>query len=228
MSLLPADISSKVLVIDLLCCRPPESESEDEDDMLTILLLDRKRRRRWFDTSHLYSPIAIPGNLAEAIWTSTDERFAEQVRLTRLQFLHVETAVSNKLIGPSKTRGQPRRLSPRHQLLMFLVHTAQCECTLFYEPIARCACSIVQVTDVAMCFRAQVFLFVLCPLCSGSRFRWHSERLRALLQLLLRSLVDNMCGGLRTRRMLNMHKRSSSHIVNCHMLQGSSMARISR
>ena len=179
MALLPADIAYKVLMFDVLCCRPPESESDDEDDMLTILLLDRKRRRRWFDTSHLYSAIATRGNLAQAIWTSTDESFAEQVRLTRLQFLHVETAVSNKLIGPSESRGRARSLSPRHQLLMFLFHTAQCTCTLHDEPIAQCAYRVVRVGDRAMCFRAQLLLFVRCQSCSGSRFQQRSERSRA-------------------------------------------------
>jgi uncharacterized protein (DUF924 family) len=134
MALEPAEIVAKTLIFELLECRTKECHSEDEDDVLTILLMDRKRRRRWFDTSHIYAPIAVRGNLAEAIWTSTDERFAEQVRLSRQQFMYVEAALSDALTGPYRSRGRVRVLSPREQVLLFLYHTAQCK----YEFINEC------------------------------------------------------------------------------------------
>jgi hypothetical protein len=103
-------------------------EADDEDDMLKVLLSDRKRRRRFFDTSRLYTPAAVPGNVAEAIWSSSDVRFAEQVRLSRLQFLHVRAAVEERLSGPPAGSGRRCTLTAHEQLLIFLYHIAQCKC----------------------------------------------------------------------------------------------------
>ena len=116
------------LLIEDFEVRPSHSESEDEDDMLLILLQDPKRRRRLFDTSHEYAATPVRGNIAEAIFSSSDEHFAEQVRLSRLQFLHVEAALRDTLQGPHRTRGRARALSPRDQVLLFLYHCAHCTC----------------------------------------------------------------------------------------------------
>jgi hypothetical protein len=102
-------------------------ESEDEDDMVIALLSDRKRRRRLFDTSRLYTEATVRGNLAQAIWSSSDERFAEQVRLSRLQFLHVRAAVQEQLTRPEHATGRPCALPAHDQLLLFLYHIAQCK-----------------------------------------------------------------------------------------------------
>lgn len=125
-------------MFDVLCCRPPESESEDEDDMLTILLLDRKRRRRWFDTSRMYTPVSTRGNMAQVIWTATDEHFVEQIRVSRLQFLHIKSAVLQHLSKPIATKGRPHTLSPHDELLLFFYHLAQCTSTMVIR-IASCS-----------------------------------------------------------------------------------------
>jgi len=104
--------------------RYSSADSDDDDVVLTVLLSDRKRRRRIFDDSRLYSAISVRGNVAQAIWTASDCIFAEQVRLTRLQFLHVEGALQESL-GAATTRS--RVLSPREELLLFLYQMAQCE-----------------------------------------------------------------------------------------------------
>ena len=115
-----------VLLIENIECLDSHSDSDDEDEMLILLLQDPKRRRRLFDTSDDYAAGAVRGNMAQAIFSASDEHFAEQVRLSRLQFLHVEAALHDALQGPQRTRGRARMLPPRHQLLLFLHQIAHC------------------------------------------------------------------------------------------------------
>jgi hypothetical protein len=113
-----------VVAAFMLRRRYSSADDDDEEVVLTVLLRDRKRCRRIFDDSRLYSARTIRGNVAQAIWTASDVIFAEQVRLTRLQFVHVEDAVREAL-GAATTR--PRVLSPREELLLFLYQMAQCK-----------------------------------------------------------------------------------------------------
>lgn len=96
----------------------------EEDYIITSLLLDVKRQRRWFDTSTDHCTSRTMGDGTNVIWSSPDVVFAEQLRLSRAQYLYVEHELAPALKKESHESSRAISVSPRTQIMMFLYQLA--------------------------------------------------------------------------------------------------------
>lgn len=117
-----------LMLLDTVRCRYWIKNVEAERAALVGVFADRKRRRRLLDPPRPLVPRAGCADRAASIWAQRDVHFAEELRLSRMQFTHIEHAVSAHLAAPTGSSGRSHVLSRRGQLMMFISHLAHGAC----------------------------------------------------------------------------------------------------